>query len=79
MRTYFYTYQRVNDIEAEHAVAIHALREFRSWRDNGFIGQNLGCARSAYVSILHRRARMALKAHRLMRAFAHNAPFHKAA
>lgn len=74
-----YPYQGLKETDAAYSVALHALREYRAWRDNSFIGQQLGSARSAYVAILRRRARISLEAYRIMRMSALVTHFREAA
>jgi len=42
-------------------MALHALDEYRLWRDNHFVGHYLGEARSAYLSLLKNRAHQAIE------------------
>jgi hypothetical protein len=63
-------YQEVKEIGLAYNVAIHALQEYRLWRDNTFIGQQLGPARNAYLTILRNRVRDAIEAYKLVRATA---------
>jgi hypothetical protein len=79
MGSCFHSYQWVKEVQLARDAALHTLREHRSWRDNNFIGQNLGGARSAYVNILRGRVRIALRAYGLMRISMRSAPFRKAA
>jgi hypothetical protein len=64
---------------AAYASVVHALREYRNWRDNEYIGMNLGGARDAYVIILRQRVRAALEEYRLARLSTRYTAFHKAA
>lgn len=55
------------DVIMAYNIAIHALQEYRQWRDNAYIGQNLGNVRDAYVVTLRRRMRDAIEAYRMLR------------
>ena len=70
MRTHFKQYQGFKEVEMAYEVAVHALREYREWRDNNYIGQHLGHARDAYLAILRRRVLSALEAYKLVSASA---------
>ena len=75
--------RQFKEVSMAHDIAVHALREYREWRDNAYIGRNLGSARESYVAILRRRVRASLEAYRLVRsatrAAAHYTEFRKAA
>lgn len=51
-----------------YAHALHALRQYRLWRDNIYVGKELGAARPAYVQMLRQRAREAIELHKAARA-----------
>jgi len=51
-----------------YAHALHALRQYRLWRDNIYVGKELGAARAAYVQMLRQRAREAIELHKAARA-----------
>ena len=70
MRTNFKQYQGFKEVEMAYNVAVHALREYREWRDNNYIGLHLGHARDVYVAILRRRVSSALEAYKLVRSTA---------
>ncbi len=70
MRTNLKQYQEFKEVGLAYNVAIHALQEYRLWRDNTFIGQQLGSARGAYLTILRNRVRDAIDAYKLVRATA---------
>ncbi len=70
MGTHLKKYNEFQEVELAHNVAVSAVHEYRQWRNNAFIGTQLGLARGAYVAILRQRARDALAAYKLVRTTA---------
>lgn len=75
MRKNFKQYQGFKEVELAYNVAVHALREYREWRDNNYIGQQLGTSRDVYVALLRRRVLSALEAYKLVRTTARQPVF----
>lgn len=71
--------QQFRDVGLAYQTALHALREYRMWRDNAYIGQHMGEARTSYVAILRRRVKDAVGAYRLVRNVAQAQPQRRAA
>ena len=66
----FNLYKDIQDIRLAHSLAAHALREYRQWRDNSYIGQHLGSARTDYLALLRRRVQDAIDAYQSVRNMA---------
>lgn len=79
MTSCFYVNQQNSNLSPTYTTAIHALREYRTWRNNTYVGHHLGSARDAYLEILRRRLCLALKAYRAARLSAPESRFCKAA
>lgn len=46
---------------------LHALQEYRLWRDNNYVGKELGHARDLYVNMLKKRVKGAIEDYRQSR------------
>ena len=66
-RHHFKLSEEFQEIHLAHSVAVHALREYRQWRDNDYIGHYLGAVRTDYLGILRGRVKDAIDAYRLIR------------
>ena len=59
-------YQDFREVKLAYDIAVHALTEYRLWRDNNYVGQELGLVRNAYLAILRQRVRYAIYAYKLV-------------
>ncbi|GEM_PF-1996610 len=68
MTTNVEQFQSVKESGLAYNIAVHAVQEYRLWRDNTYIGQQLGTARGAYLTILRNRVRDAIDSYKLVRS-----------
>jgi hypothetical protein len=67
MQDKIFMHQDVNDKESAYGHALHALQEYRLWRDNVYVGREMGAARDAYVNILRQRVLDAIDGYKTVR------------
>ncbi len=58
----------LKEVRLAYDTAVYGINEYRTWKNNAFIGSYLGHARIAYLSILRRRALDAIEAYRLLQS-----------